>query len=339
MDRITQFDVARRRKSRSARIGAQMAFGVGCALASIALRGLVDIVAPTAGPFALIYPPVLIATLYGRLLAGICAELVAVLWAWWFVLPPQMSFRFAVPTDPSRLLLNVLSVTVVMLLAEAFRRAVHAATQARDAEIAHREMLLSELEHRTRNNFALVSSLLSLQGRRHEDPAVREALELAKSRVDTFARAYEALQHEDGHGALVPMAGYVHGVVSRVSAGVFAENVTLHVAANDTLLPHRQAVAIGLFINEALTNCAKYAFPDARPGQVSVAFEGEREAWTLSVSDDGIGSATAGGEAPAGSGAGSGMGHGLMGAFARQAEAQYEVSQDHTGRTVTLQRG
>ena len=48
---------------------AQVLFGLALALAMSGLRTLSDIVAPNAGPFALVYPMVLIATLFGRLLA------------------------------------------------------------------------------------------------------------------------------------------------------------------------------------------------------------------------------------------------------------------------------
>ena len=43
---------------------AQVLFGLALALAMIGLRTLIDIVAPNAGPFALVYPMVLIATLF-----------------------------------------------------------------------------------------------------------------------------------------------------------------------------------------------------------------------------------------------------------------------------------
>ena len=62
---------------------AQVLFGLALALAMIGLRTLIDIVAPNAGPFALVYPMVLIATLFGRLLAGLICLIVSFLWAWY----------------------------------------------------------------------------------------------------------------------------------------------------------------------------------------------------------------------------------------------------------------
>ena len=45
---------------------AQVLFGLALAVAMILLRSAIDLVAPNAGPFALVYPMVLIATLFGR---------------------------------------------------------------------------------------------------------------------------------------------------------------------------------------------------------------------------------------------------------------------------------
>jgi two-component sensor histidine kinase len=65
--------------------------------------------------------------------------------------------------------------------------------------------------------------------------------------------------------------------------------VAVEVAAEPHPLSHQQAVAVGLIINEAVTNALKYAFPDERRGTVSVSFNRLDEAFMLRVKDDGIG--------------------------------------------------
>ena len=336
MHRLASFDVTANIPDENRRIVAQIGFGVVCALAMIALRAAISMWAPTSGPFALVYPTILIATLYGHWQAGGVAYLISFFWAWWIVLPKAHSFRFEIATDPPRVVINALAVLIVLVLAEIFRRAVHQVTRARDAELERRQVLMRELEHRTKNNFALVASLLSLQRRRHDNPEIVEALDQAIGRVDTFARAYENLKLTEAEGSYVPMRQYVGDVVSRVSAGAFHDEVTIEVRASDCELPQQTAVAICLFINEALTNSAKYAFPDGAAGKVSVIFTGNEDNWDLKVVDDGVGSAE---EARQHKAAGTtGMGLGLMEAFARQAEAEYSVGGATQGRTVHLRR-
>lgn len=330
MHRLANFDVSSRFRTPIARWTVEALFGLGCAMAMIALRSLLDLWVPTSGPFALVFPPVLIATLFGHWRGGLVAFLVTFFWAWWFVLRPVESFAFEDPTDPPRVAINAVSVAIIAVLAEAFRRAVQGAVAARDAEIARRGLLMAELEHRTKNNFALVASLLQLQKRRNPNPAVGEALDLAIGRVHTFARAYANLADSQGEGSSVEMADYLEEIVCGVTEGAFHEDVRVSRDFASCELPRQIAVAIGLFVNEALTNCAKYAFPDGRAGRVAVRFSCDGNDWEVRVDDDGIGAA-------AGSDEGStGMGHGLMQAFAAQAGGEYEAVAQDGGHCVRL---
>lgn len=310
------------------------AFGIVCALAMILLRGLVNLWAPTSGAFALVYPTVMIATLYGRWHAGLVSYVISFGWAWWLVLPETHSFRFEVATDPSRVAINAFSAVIVIIFAEAWRRAVREAAVARDLEIARRDMLMAELEHRTKNNFALVASLLSLQKRRLDNPAASAALDQAIGRVSTFASAYENLAAAHGEGVQVSMKDYLSDVVRRIADGVFDNSVKVEARIEDCPMPRQTAVAIGLFTNEALTNAAKYAFPDRQDGKIALSFACGGSSWQLRIEDNGIGDA--GPHKSENDKKRPGLGAGLMKAFAQQAEAEHDIIIQKTGRTVTL---
>lgn len=118
----------------------------------IAVRGMIQPMALDSGPFALVYPTVLVATLFGHLAGGITAWLLSFLWAWYVILPVHMSFVLASPADGSRVALNALSALVVVVFAEGFRRAVRTANEQLAAAAERRLQLLTELEHRTKNN-------------------------------------------------------------------------------------------------------------------------------------------------------------------------------------------
>jgi two-component system, sensor histidine kinase PdtaS len=63
----------------------------------------------------------------------------------------------------------------------------------------------------------------------------------------------------------------------------------MEIAAEPHPLSHEQAVAVGLIINEAVTNALKYAFPEERSGTVSVSVRRYGEALLLRVKNGGIG--------------------------------------------------
>lgn len=329
MDRLARFDATRGFQRPQSRVAVQMLFGVGCAAAMMAVRGLVDIWAPTAGPFALVYPTVLLATLYGHWQAGAVAYMLSFLWAWWYVLPARMDFHFEVATDPSRVALNALSALVVLVFAETFRRAVARAAAERDREIERRATLHAELEHRTKNNFALVASLLEIQRKREPAPGVAHALDDAIGRVRTFADAYSTLPQDGADGIRIDMRPYLQQLLERLGKAAFDGRVALSSAIDPIELPRETAVAVGLYVNEAVTNCAKYAFPDGRAGRVTVSLEGG-EGWRLRVEDDGVGAAAAPRIA------GGGLGGSLMEAFARQAGAEHRIERDAAGYRLEL---
>lgn len=334
MPRLEQIDVADLTRGKTQRIALQIAFGLACALLMIGIRTLVDMVAPASGPFALVYPTVLIATLFGRWLAGAAAWFVSFFWAWLFVLPPVGSLQLLIPTDLYRVLINAASCLVMIVLAEIFRRAVRDAAAVRDAEIERGIVLMQELEHRTKNNFALVVSLLQLQKRRLREPEAIDAVEQAIGRVHSFAKAYENLSTTRAEGMPVPLHDYLRDVADRFGDGAFEDNVTIAVRSHEAHFPRPIAVAIGLFVNEALTNCAKYSFPDGQDGRIDVAFDQDDTGWTLTVEDDGVGLIDS---APDAAGdEGSGLGAGLMKAFAQQANADYTIEPVAKGAKVQL---
>lgn len=327
---LSNFDVTGMASGAKRKLGVQIAFGLVCALSMIALRSVLDMMAPTAGPFALVYPTVLIATLFGHRLSGLVAYVVCFVWAWWFVLKPVNSFAFEDASDPARVAINAASALIVIALAEIFRKAVQDGNAERDSEIERRTVLMEELDHRTKNNFMMVSSLLAIQKSDLESQEAIDALEQASSRVHMFGKAYENLSETKGEGYPVEMREFLQDVIERVRAGGFDDNIEFSVSSSTGMLPRQTAVVIGIFVNEAITNCSKYAFPDGRVGQINVDFVIEDSDWQLVVADNGVGSNALGVGKP-------GRGAILMAALAKQVNAEHQVSSTSEGTRVLVQ--
>jgi len=329
MHRLANFDISRLARSPNGKVAAEIGFGLACATGMIAARSAVDSIAPTVGPFAMVYPAVLIATLYGHWRAGLVAAAVALFWAWYVVLPMQYSFGFAIPTDPARLALNAVCCLLILALAEVFRRAVAQTVAQRDAEITQRKIFHAELEHRTKNNFALVAALLEIQKRRETEPQTVAALEDAVGRVRTFAEAYDRISNiGEGQGGIA-MSTFIPQVVERLGKAAFGSNIAIRSEIAEITLAREVAVAIGLYLNEALTNCAKYAFPEGRPGSIHVRLNPTSSGWQLTVNDDGVGESR---KAPASAG----IGGNLMRAFAQQARAEHSATLSDKGCHLEL---
>jgi two-component sensor histidine kinase len=329
MDRLARFDISRRYTRPATRHAVQALFGAVCAGVMIVVRSALDVWLANTGPFALVYPAVMVATLYGHWRAGVVAYLLAFTWAWYVVLPFSWSFHFASFDDLARTAINAVTTFVVLVLAEAFRLAAERSRAESRREIERQLVLLAELEHRTKNNFALVASLLEIQKRRQNVPGIAKALDDAIGRVRTFAEAYSNLAMEQQEGAEVAMKPYLDQLVDRVARASFHDGVRLEASIADMRLPREVGVGIGLYLNEALANCAKYAFADGRGGSVHVIFGPAGRGWRLVVEDD------SGGPGPLDSDT-AGLGTSLMAAFAQQARAEHLAEAGANGYRVKL---
>ena len=333
----SKFAIGNQQHTRAWRIVMQIAFGLACAAAMIGGNALISDGLRGASPFALVYPGVVLATLFGHWRGGLTAALLAFAYGWYYGLPPAQSFGLGHEIDVARALQSAVSVAIVLLLAETFRRIASREMTARDGEIEQRAMMMTELEHRTKNNFAVVASMLELQRRNAGDPRISDALGLAAGRVHSFARAYAHLG--EGHCAgSVEMKAYLDDMLSRLIDGAFGKRVKVVMNIAECSLPREVAVAIALFANEALTNCVKYAFPDGRPGKVEVSFTADGPMWQLQIADDGVGGnkgATVS-DRPAATGLNAGLGTRLMSAFAARANARFEIDTAGPGRRVRL---
>ena len=70
------------------------------------------------------------------------------------------------------------------------------------------EVLLHELNHRTRNNLSMIASVLGLQKRLQTEQAARDAFASAIARVHVIANAHDHLLPKEGQ-SLIDMRDYL----------------------------------------------------------------------------------------------------------------------------------
>lgn len=311
----------------------QIGVGLVASAAAGVVRLAVDFVAPGGAPFALIFPAILLATLFGRWFAGAVSATSGILFAWFYLFPIKYSFRFADEGGMLAIISVTVAAVITIAIAEVFRATARAATDARDREIADRDLFLAEFDHRMKNNFAIVAGLLDMQRRRAPDAGTAEALATAQARVDSIARAHRHLYRDPGQPHLVEMRDYLKDLSTALADALFLRGgIRLACEADAAALPRDRAVSIGLVVNELVTNAAKHAFPDRDLGTIEITFRArDKGGWRLVVADDGVGLPETATPAD-----GHGLGSRLSEAFARQAGGTLMVDSDRTGTRVTM---
>ena len=165
----------------------------------------------------------------------------------------------------------------------------HISNEALRLSLLEKDALLQEVHHRVKNNLEVIDSLLALQAASVQDDRVRLALSETSNRIHAIADIHRLLWATTDSarvsispflGNLVERLSTLFGVSGRINFVLYAEPLSLAI---------RQAVPLGLILNELFSNAAKHAFPDGRTGTVSVQLQSAARRIHLRVSDDGIG--------------------------------------------------
>jgi two-component sensor histidine kinase len=156
--------------------------------------------------------------------------------------------------------------------------------------VAEKDTLLLELRHRIKNNLQVISSLLSLEMMKRQDPAVKEALSESLTRIQSMALIYERLHRPDNF-IDVDLDWYLQELTRSLFLTYTSQSTPLRLETRfeKTRINSKRAVPIGLIVNELMTNSVKYAYPASSPGEIRISLENYGSTAVLRVEDDGPG--------------------------------------------------
>lgn len=162
--------------------------------------------------------------------------------------------------------------------------------EARKTLEDYKALLLLEINHRVKNDLHSIASFLDLSARRTDEPVAVEALQAGVRRIQVLARVYDMLRFT-GRNPVVGAKDFIESLCSDLKSGFEGvKPVTFDVRVDDAEIENTRAVALGLIINELVTNALKYAFPGEREGRLEIGLVREGDDFKLHVADDGVGS-------------------------------------------------
>ena len=163
--------------------------------------------------------------------------------------------------------------------------------------LAEKEILLSEIHHRVKNNLAAFISLLSLEGSSEDTPTGRMLRQDLQNRARSMALIHETLYRTKTFDQ-VNMETYMKTLLDQIAQTFKTKKpVMTSVDAKGIMLDIPRATPAGLIINELVTNSFKYAFPESfdslairnAPPAISLALTRKEGAYMLIVRDNGVG--------------------------------------------------
>jgi PAS domain S-box-containing protein len=175
---------------------------------------------------------------------------------------------------------------VLLKANDELERQVVERTAALAASLREKEVLLKEVHHRVKNNLQLISTMHRSQARALADPHVTPAFNAMQDRLKSIADIHEHLyQAEDL--AHIDFGQYIRSLSSNLIRS-FRPDVSLKIDVRDVYFDIDTAIPCGLIVNELLSNCLKYAFPD-EAGEIAISVRRDGTNCVLTVSDNGVG--------------------------------------------------
>jgi len=159
-----------------------------------------------------------------------------------------------------------------------------------ELSLKKKELLLKELNHRTKNNMQVIASLMSLKASSLQDKEMIIILNDMMNRINTIAKIHDLL-HETTDLSQVDLSQYLLNIINLLSKS-FLENddrISIKKDLKEVKVHIDTAISCGIIINELITNSLKYAFPGDRKGQIMVKLARPDDKIELSISDNGIG--------------------------------------------------
>jgi two-component sensor histidine kinase len=193
---------------------------------------------------------------------------------------------------------------------------------------AQHELLLQELQHRIKNNNQSLLSLIHLQLAGVTNLEAREQLLKIESRIRALSFVNSQLQ-VGARANVVDLGQYLMAIVSSLfnfqkDAGA---DVKLTTQIAQVEISTQRAQAIGLILNEFLTNSFKYAFTGGA-GTFTLTLNHRDGRAKMVMADDGPGIPV---DAPAG------LGHSLIDVLTKQLEGEASWTSDGNGTTLPLE--
>lgn len=169
----------------------------------------------------------------------------------------------------------------------------------RDAE--ERLLLLRELDHRVRNNLAVISGLITMERNRRPPREPEDALASLENRLRSFMLVHDALRRQNYLG--VPIRETTEKLAQRLrNAWDVSRRINIRIEGDSPVLDEKQGFATSLILNELITNAFRHGIPEGTEGTMCITFDQTDDTVRIEVSDDGVGTKQIGKSGVVGSG-------------------------------------
>lgn len=155
--------------------------------------------------------------------------------------------------------------------------------------VHQKDILIREINHRVKNNIAIIHSLLNMQQRKVHDPKDEILFEDLKNKVFSMAAVQEQL-HKKKEIDKIEIKEYLDNLVNNLQNSFDPDNKVVTVMDLESInLDITKAIPLGLIANEVITNSFKYAFPDLDKPELRISCKKSGNDISIIFKDNGPG--------------------------------------------------
>ena len=156
--------------------------------------------------------------------------------------------------------------------------------------LREKNVLLSEIHHRVKNNLAVISGLLNMQMYNLENEGAQKALQQSQLRIHSIALVHEKLYQNETF-ADIQITDFVRELAGAISDAFEMpdKEISLNYEMEPLRLDINQAIPFSLLVNECLVNAYKHAFKEQESGEISITLSKNGANVDVEIADNGIG--------------------------------------------------
>ncbi len=157
--------------------------------------------------------------------------------------------------------------------------------------LKEKEVMLTEIHHRIKNNLATISSLIEIEIPEIEDQQAKQILKNTYSRIQSMTEVHDLLCN---NGLLedIELGKYLKQLADKISEMLSNVEIRMDIKieAESVQIGYERAMLCGLVLNELIINCYKHAFKGMDKGEVTINLTTLEDGnIRLEVSDNGVG--------------------------------------------------
>lgn len=151
-------------------------------------------------------------------------------------------------------------------------------------------ILMQETNHRVKNNFQMMMSMLSVNAGGTNAEIITPFVEQTRARIGSMAKVHDMfLQNQTGNPSDVQT--FLREIIQSLAASLSLDkkNITVDFETNCERISPEKMLPLGLIINELVVNSVKYAFIGSMQGKINIKISASGNHYVLLYSDNGPG--------------------------------------------------